>query len=128
MAKAKSSAPNASSRRWIVAAVAALVVLVAAGIYLAARSSRKSAAASGGSSAPAQRLLDTRVILPAIPRRPRPLALSPEQFPDAGIRKSYEIARNNPLLLEQMPCYCGCYMNPGHTNNLDCFVDKHGET
>lgn len=105
--------------------------MVAGGIYYAMRT-REAAepldAASSASQASPDDVLSRKVVLPAIPRRPRPAALSPEQFKDPQVRKSYEIARENPALLEQMPCYCGCYQNPGHTNNLDCFVDKHGET
>lgn len=110
---------------------AAVVILAGAGIYLVSRGGRPSVAVTSGageSKAVAQTALPKKLILPAIPRRPRPQALPPEQFTDPVIRKSYEVARDNPALLEQMPCYCGCYANPGHTNNLDCFVDKHGET
>lgn len=62
--------------------------------------------------------------LPAIPRNPRPAALSPALFTgEAG--KAYRIAQEVPELLERMPCYCGCYVNPGHRNNLDCYTDRH---
>ncbi len=124
----KTKIPSGGSRRRVAIAVAVgLLLVVGLGIYLWVRSTGKSAAAAA-SDATADQVLTTKVILPAIPRRPRPVALPAEQFTDPAIRKSYEVARNNPELLEQMACYCGCYSNPGHTNNLDCFVDKHGET
>ncbi len=106
-------------------------MLAGAGIYLASRTTRPSSAppgAAGQSDGAAQAAVSKKNILPAIPRRPRPQSLPPQIFVDPLIRKSYEVARDNPALLEQMPCYCGCYANPGHTNNLDCFVDRHGET
>ena len=63
--------------------------------------------------------------LPAIPRNPRPATLSPELF-TGQVAKVYRIAQEVPELLERMPCYCGCYVNPGHRNNLDCYTDRHG--
>jgi hypothetical protein len=62
--------------------------------------------------------------LPAIPRNLRPATLPPELF-TGQVAKVYRIAREVPELLEQMPCYCGCYVNPGHRNNLDCYTDRH---
>ena len=63
--------------------------------------------------------------LPAIPRNPRPATLSPELF-EGSVARAYQIAQEAPELLERMPCYCGCYVNPGHRNNLDCYTDRHG--
>lgn len=62
--------------------------------------------------------------LPAIPRNPRPATLPPELF-TGQVAKVYWIAQEVPELLERMPCYCGCYVNPGHRNNLDCYTDRH---
>lgn len=58
---------------------------------------------------------------------PRVPSLDPSLFKDPSVSKSYQAARENPELLEKMPCYCGCY-NQGHTSNYDCFVDNHGAT
>ena len=65
--------------------------------------------------------------LPAVPRSPRPVTLDPAQF-GGPAAEGYRIARERPALLEQMPCYCGCYLKDGHQNQLDCFRDRHGET
>jgi hypothetical protein len=62
--------------------------------------------------------------LPAIPRHPRPATLSPDLF-TGKVAETYGIAREAPDLLEQMPCYCGCYVTAGHRNNLDCYTDRH---
>lgn len=62
--------------------------------------------------------------LPAVPRDPRPVTLSPDLF-TGKVREVYRIAREVPELLEQMPCYCGCYVSDRHRNNLDCYTDRH---
>lgn len=62
--------------------------------------------------------------LPAFPRSPRPATLSPELF-SGKVAKVYRIAQEMPELLEQMPCYCGCYVSDRHQNNLDCYTDRH---
>ncbi len=77
---------------------------------------------------PRARSLAQRSFLPARARTPRPYSLDPAGFTDSDTRRAYEIAREAPELLEQMPCYCGCYANSGHASNYDCFVDKHGAT
>lgn len=55
-----------------------------------------------------------------------PKTLSPVQFADAKIKKAYEVARDNPKLLLQLPCFCHCDQSTGHNSLLDCFVDEHG--
>ena len=49
-------------------------------------------------------------------------------FRDVETRKAYQVAKDNPKLLEKMACYCGCMQmtNEAHTSNYDCFVDNHG--
>lgn len=131
MAKKKPETRRRTSRRWLILLVAVVALLAGGGIYLASRGPRPSAVTPspvGQSDGAAQAAVSKKIILPAIPRRPRPQTLAPQIFVDPLIRKSYEVARDNPALLEQMPCYCGCYASPGHTNNLDCFADRHGET
>ena len=81
----------------------------------------------------------SKVIVPK-PRTPRRASLDPAQFTDPETRKAYQIAKDNPKLLEKMACYCGCMTSPApsrrsappdsvedaHTSNYECFVDKHG--
>jgi hypothetical protein len=55
------------------------------------------------------------------------VTLDPRQF-QGDVRKAYEIAGRNPALLAQLHCYCGCDLEMGHKNLLDCFRDKHGST
>jgi hypothetical protein len=41
-------------------------------------------------------------------------------------KDAYEVARQNPALLAQLHCYCGCDKEFGHRNLLDCFRTDHG--
>ena len=72
--------------------------------------------------------LRNRLILPAIPQRPRPITLEPTAFTDPEIRASYQAAKDSPEALETVACYCGCYSEAAHRNNLDCYKDNHGVT
>lgn len=65
-------------------------------------------------------------LLQAIPRRPRPAAPSPPLL-DEKVAQAYRIAKAVPELLEQIPCYCGCFNLARHQNNLDCYVDRHAD-
>src|SRR5574337_1032289 len=65
--------------------------------------------------------------LPGVPRHPRPATPSPALF-SGKLAQAYRIAKEAPELLEQMPCYCGCYRSADHRNNLDCYVDRHADT
>ena len=78
-----------------------------------------------GSTNPALR---NRLILPATPRNPRPITLPPEMFTEPEVRQSYLAAKEAPEVLETVACYCGCFRDSGHRNNLDCFKDNHGIT
>ncbi len=100
--------------RWLLL-VGVLVVVVGTGGYWWLRSGPVAAPALGAGPAFA---------LPAIPRNPRPVTLPPNLF-SGKVAEAYRIAREAPELIERMPCYCGCYKNVSHQNNLDCYVDKH---
>ncbi len=40
-------------------------------------------------------------------------------------REGYQVAKEIPEILAQLPCFCGCEA-VGHESLLDCFVDEHG--
>lgn len=83
----------------LVASLGAGAIAAAALLYLGGRSARPAGPASS-------------------------ITLSPALF--AGpVRHAYQIARDNPALLVQLHCYCGCDKTEGHKNLLDCFRDKH---
>ena len=52
--------------------------------------------------------------------------LSPSIFDDPKARAAYQVAKDIPEVLEQLPCFCGCMSSFGHKNNLFCFKDRHG--
>ena len=53
------------------------------------------------------------------------LTLDPKLFV-GPVRKAYTVAEQNPMLLAQLDCYCGCYKTNGHKSLLDCYRDRHG--
>jgi uncharacterized protein with PCYCGC motif len=58
--------------------------------------------------------------------KPLPAVLDPAQFSDPIISKAYYIAKLNPELFAQQPCYCYCDTGHGHRSLLDCYVSEHG--
>ena len=67
-------------------------------------------------------------MLPAEPKTPRPVTLSPRSYSDREVSRSYQVPKDIPEVLENVASYCGCYGSSGHRNNLDCYTDNHGET
>lgn len=139
MSKHKKAQTSSRSRRknakvWY-GAVAGIVLAGVVFTYLGV-SQESSSGAGQTSNEPAQAssyassdsTLRNRLVLPAGPKTPRPATLSPNGFSDPEVSRSYQIAKDIPEVLENMPCYCGCYGSSGHRNNLDCFTDNHGET
>jgi hypothetical protein len=51
--------------------------------------------------------------------------LDPMQF-QGEVREAYKVAQENPDLLAQLHCYCGCDRTLGHKNLLDCYRSDHG--
>jgi hypothetical protein len=52
------------------------------------------------------------------------VTLDPAMF-KGPVHEAYRIARENPGLLAQLHCYCGCDRQEGHNNLLDCYRDNH---
>ena len=52
--------------------------------------------------------------------------LPPEMFLDPKAREAYQVAKDIPEVLRELPCFCGCMRTHGHKNNLFCFMDEHG--
>lgn len=57
------------------------------------------------------------------PRTGLPKTLDPTLIKGKD-RKGYQVAKEIPEILAQIPCFCGCEA-VGHENLLDCFVDEH---
>jgi len=58
------------------------------------------------------------------PKTGFPKTLDPNLF-KGKTKRAYQIAREIPAILAQMPCFCECDVF-GHENLLDCFIDLHG--
>jgi len=58
------------------------------------------------------------------PKTQLPKTLDPKLITGKD-REGYQVAREIPEILAQIPCFCGCEA-VGHENLLDCFVDEHG--
>jgi hypothetical protein len=55
-----------------------------------------------------------------------PPTLSPELF--TGNKKlAYQVAKEIPQVLAQLPCYCHCDRGHGHKSLHSCFESEHGE-
>jgi hypothetical protein len=52
--------------------------------------------------------------------------LSPDIFVDPKAKEAYQVAKDIPEVLKELPCFCGCMRSHGHKNNLFCFMDEHG--
>ncbi len=63
---------------------------------------------------------DARKALPPLAK-----TLDPEYFSQRLLRLAYQIAKQKPRLLAQLPCYCYCD-RIGHGSLLDCYASDHG--
>jgi Protein of unknown function with PCYCGC motif len=66
---------------------------------------------------------DTPAATAAQPR----LTLDPGQFV-GPVREAYKYAGENPALLAQLHCYCGCDKAEGHQSLLDCYRSMHASS
>jgi hypothetical protein len=57
------------------------------------------------------------------PKTGLPKTLDPDLFKGKA-KRAYQVAREIPEILAQMPCLCECEAF-GHENLLDCFIDSH---
>ena len=131
--KAAPSAPQSSKRTYqVVLVVAAVVAAVAVyfhwGRDVSPGATERLAGAVSSDYTSTNPALRNRMILPALPHETRPVTLPPESFSDDEVRRSYQAAKDHPEVLETVACYCGCYAEAGHRNNLDCYRDNHGIT
>jgi hypothetical protein len=64
---------------------------------------------------------------PAANGAPQRLTLDPNQFV-GPVREAYKYAGENPALLAQLHCYCGCDKAEGHQSLLDCYRGMHASS
>ncbi|HEV2387862.1 MAG TPA: CYCXC family (seleno)protein [Candidatus Acidoferrales bacterium] len=102
------------NRAWV---LAASVVLLASGILLAQ-----------AAQAPPQGF-PPRNIIPAYHPAPPKGRLAPtlpaSDFTDPVTAHCYAAAARIKSVLYQLPCYCGCDREDGHTSLLSCYQDRH---
>jgi len=130
--KRKSSHRRKKTKVWqLVLAIVVIAGLASSWIFLTGEPSSQSASA-GATDAPTPSIvvpgLENRMVLPVTPQSPRPVTLNPAAFDHPETKASYQAAKDSPEALENVACYCGCFGNSGHRNNLDCFKDSHGVT
>jgi hypothetical protein len=53
--------------------------------------------------------------------------LPPQQFTGKA-RDAYQVAREIPQTIAQMPCYCHCDRGMGHKSLHSCFEDNHASS
>lgn len=58
------------------------------------------------------------------PVKSLPATLSPDLF-SGDAREAYQIAREIPQTLAQLPCFCYCDYSAGHKSLHSCFEDEH---
>jgi len=56
-----------------------------------------------------------------------PLAHLPDYVQKANleVQAAYQFAIDNPEILKQIPCYCGCAKTLGHKHNLACYITAY---
>jgi hypothetical protein len=113
------------SMKRFIGSVLALVIMLGASI-----------SAGAADSAPACKSGDCCTLCPrtskaadtkADPKSANGVTLDPKLFV-GPVRQAYSIAEQNPMLLKQLDCYCGCYKTDGHKSLLDCYRSRHGAT
>ena len=54
-----------------------------------------------------------------------PATMNPAVF-SGNVKRAYQVAKEIPETLAQLPCYCHCDRGFGHKSLHTCFVDDHG--
>jgi hypothetical protein len=109
---------------WTIAAGSAIILGVFFYVAIGAGHPRPKAASRGpcsGDCCCIVKAADTS----GAPNASHRLTLDPKQFV-GPVREAYQYAEENPALLAQLDCYCGCYKTDHHKNLLDCYRGTHG--
>ena len=108
-----------------------LVLGIAVGIAMLSTSDRQ-ASTSGRDSSAGRTSVPVAQQAPRVPAhyndsasaRPFKPTLDPELF-SGKIRQAYQVAREIPETLAQLPCYCYCDQGFGHKSLHSCYEDDH---
>lgn len=79
---------------------------------------------SHGPSSPSASKIVPAFLTEAPSRSSLKATLEPDQF-EGKTREAYRAAREIPVTLAQMPCYCYCDRGMGHKSLYSCFEDDH---
>jgi hypothetical protein len=112
-------------KKVIIVFVAALVVAVAVVVFSSSRQTQNHDI--GMNKAPAEQQQAARVPAhyeDAQGGKPFKATLDPQQF-FGKARQAYEVAREIPETLAQLPCYCYCDQGMGHKSLHSCYESDH---
>lgn len=118
-------------RNWFL--IGGIALLLAAAVLMVNSANQKSSSQQTANNTPSQQHEHSAVpsanTIPAhfeVPPSKSSLGptLDPAQF--SGItRDAYRTAREIPVTLAQLPCYCHCDQGFGHKSLYSCFQDEH---
>lgn len=57
--------------------------------------------------------------------KPLPPTLSPDQFQNVEVKRAYQVAKEIPETLAQLPCFCRCDLGFGHKSLHSCYENNH---
>lgn len=118
--------------------IAALILLLAAAVAGMWKMEQRQQIARVAKPAHVPTLEETRVRksepkpakpVPAFQIAPTAASLGPTLDPEmftGSARTAYQIAREIPETLAEVPCYCHCDRGFGHKSLHSCFKDEHG--
>ncbi len=124
-------------KKFIVLGLLAVLVLV---VVALSRTERRKVAGVADSSIYSQRTpaskaeAQTNSVVAQIPAHyhavPNLDSLAPTMAPEVfagNPRLAYQVAKEIPQTLAQIPCYCHCDRSKGHQSLHSCFESEHGE-
>ena len=113
-------------------AIIVFVVVLGVAVAAATLASRRSSPPKNHGSSNDSRTTDYQAQAPRVPAhykdeqsaRPLKPTLDPARY-TGKTRRAYEIAREIPETLAQLPCYCYCDQGFGHKSLHSCYEDEH---
>jgi hypothetical protein len=105
-------------------AISAAIVVAGVGLLLSLRLHSANASAQ---MVIEQERTDVPAYHAAPPKGELPLTVPPDHYADDPITmNAYALAAKIRKTLYQLPCYCNCDREAGHTSLLDCYRGSHG--
>jgi hypothetical protein len=111
-------------KKAVIIIVIALVAVVAAVVLSSNRNTPHHDAGMTGAASQQQAARVPAHYEDAQSAQPLKVTLAPEQF-FGKARRAYEVAREIPETLAQLPCYCYCDQGFGHKSLHTCYESDH---